>query len=311
MGLSVGSVWAWLHRGVVYQSTHTPFLAILIAALILLGVLWTDRRPTAKAARFMLALSIITSLLHAQFALLGWFTRYEAYLYAIGCTAVLSAAAVALTPDGQTSESRFNVGLAAGLTLLCLPTLPRPIVTSYRMLLGPRNIYQQQVQMARFVGQFYSGQAVALNDIGAVSWFSDAHVTDLWGLGNRSVFQMRLNNTYDAEARDRICRKEHADVAIIYPEWFAPIGGLPPQWEIAGTWTIPGNVAAGLPTVVFYSTRPQARARLDQSLADFESVRVDCSAPPCTSIRSSPWQKSRAMMRRGFCSGSRRRNDEY
>src|SRR6185436_5620763 len=58
------------------------------------------------------------------------------------------------------------------------------------------NIYEQQIQMGRFLARFYPGQGVAANDIGAICFLADLRVLDLWGLASRDVAEAKLTGTY-------------------------------------------------------------------------------------------------------------------
>ena len=49
------------------------------------------------------------------------------------------------------------------------------------------NIYEQQYQMAMFTKKYHDKNAVALNDIGAVGYYTKSNIVDLWGLANLDV----------------------------------------------------------------------------------------------------------------------------
>ena len=58
-------------------------------------------------------------------------------------------------------------------------------------------------------------------------------------------------------------------MAILYEEWFEPLGGLPRSWVKVGTWTIHDNVIAARPTVAFYATSEAGIAHVADTLRAF------------------------------------------
>jgi hypothetical protein len=165
-------------------------------------------------------------------------------------------------------------GTAAGASILArinVAELSVPLAVlagGYMTLNTPRattNIYHQQVQMARFVRQFYNQSTVVLNDIGAVSYFTDAHVVDLAGLATREVAQARLNGTFGPQIISDLTR--HADAVMIYTAWFPE--ELPAAWQIVGEWTIPENLICGDDTVTFLAPRANLVAALRANLRAF------------------------------------------
>ena len=74
-------------------------------------------------------------------------------------------------------------GYAVALFLLTLPITARGLGAFTTTVVASGNIYDQQYQMASFVREYYAGRGVVLNDIGAVTYLSDVHLTDLMGLG--------------------------------------------------------------------------------------------------------------------------------
>ncbi len=55
------------------------------------------------------------------------------------------------------------------------------------------NIYEQQVQSAKFLHQFYNTSKVVANDIGAISYYTNIHLLDIAGLGSVETIYFNEN----------------------------------------------------------------------------------------------------------------------
>ncbi|WP_299029373.1 hypothetical protein [uncultured Thermanaerothrix sp.] len=234
---------------------HAPQMGLLLLGL---GIsLWSGwrRERRLEGENTLLLIVAVATLIHLMLASVQGFARYQAYLVA--------SAIVVLTPPLMRLDLRrwFSTPWLAGLahSLVVALILAVPVLAgAYFTLAVPRasaNIYQQQYQIARFVGRFYPQGTVALNDIGAVAYFTNAHIIDLVGLATRDIAQARLGGTLDAPTIDWITRQAGADLAIVYDAWFP--GQLPSHWYKVGEWEIPDNLVCGDATVSFYALREQ------------------------------------------------------
>ncbi len=97
-------------------------------------------------------------------------------------------------------------------------------------LLAARNIYEQQVQVALFLREKYPGSSVALNDIGAVSYFADVRLFDLFGLGSNEVMQAKRGGYFHRDWIEQAGSRRRLDLAVVYDSWFTDFGGLPASW---------------------------------------------------------------------------------
>jgi hypothetical protein len=124
--------------------------------------------------------------------------------------------------------------------------------------------------MGLFVKKYYSSKVVALNDIGAVSYLADAKILDLWGLGSKEAACLRLKNSLDTDALSGLAAKDHAEIAIIYDDWFsnAGISFIPREWIKVGEWAIRDSVIWG-DTVSFYAIDNLYVETLARNLHDF------------------------------------------
>jgi len=197
--------------------------------------------------------------------------RYDAYLATLGIYALAVSVFAALRSTRLSDRARLRAALAATGALLLMPIGQHGLYTITVTHITVANIYQQQYQMGRFYRQYYQGEAVAANDIGAVDYLADIKLLDLWGLGTPEVAAARLSRTYDTATIRRLARAKGVKVAIAYRGWFTPFGGLPREWVMVGKWRIPVNLICAGDTVTFYAVDPAEAPILRRHLLDFSS----------------------------------------
>jgi hypothetical protein len=239
---------------------RTPHLLapVILAALALAA---RRRSPDSREGR-LLVLFLGTTLLHVQYAKTGWFYRYEAYLVALGIVAL----AAALGGLGAVRPRALPALLAGAALVACSVRGVRAYVETPGAV---GNIYEQQIQMGRFLARFYSGQGVAANDIGAVCYLADVRLLDLWGLASREVAEAKLSGRYTSPWIEELARRQGVRVAVIYERWLEAAGGVPPSWTRAGRWRVARNVVLGDRTVAFYAVDPAEAGALAEHLRAF------------------------------------------
>ena len=133
------------------------------------------------------------------------------------------------------------------------------------------NIYEQQYQMGRFVQEYYEGESLALNDIGAVTYLADTRLLDLWGLASKEVAKAKLDQAYGPGVIAGLADQHGVRIAIVYDLFFDETGGLPASWDKVGEWRIRNNRVCASDVVAFYAVEPDAKAKLIQNLRDFQA----------------------------------------
>jgi hypothetical protein len=133
------------------------------------------------------------------------------------------------------------------------------------------NIYEQQYQMAKFVKKYYNNSAIGLNDIGAVSYFTDAKTIDLWGLAYLPISQKIRKHDYTSEDIRTAAKENNIKIAIVYDSWFSTDDGslIPSEWIKTGTWQIKDNIIAGDDLVFFYAVNSFEAEMLVSNLKNF------------------------------------------
>ena len=241
----------------------TAFLAGLLFLLL------SAPLPAPKGRdRSVVALFLVTVLLHLQFARAGWFYRYEAWLVALALAALAVAASDRrwALPDPHP----LRLVAAAGLALFaCAPFAVRAYGALAQVPGAARNIFEQQAQMAEMLRRSFPGEAVAVNDIGVIGYYGGVRILDLWGLATMEVARHKLDRTYSTSIIAGLAKNRGVEVAALYDDWYDAYGGLPPDWEKMGKWTIRDNIVCGRDTVAFYAATPEGRERLVQALRAF------------------------------------------
>ena len=249
-----------------------PHLAFLVVAV--LGTVLLRRGDGASREHLVMALVFVAcTVLHLQFARVGWLYRYEAYLVVLGLVVVASLTAVVRWPSA--SQVRPRLVAAASVALLALvlafPLMRRGVNALRQTPQAAVNIFQQPYQAGLFLGEFYGGRRAAVNDIGAVGYLSDATMLDIWGLGTAEIAQLKRRGALTSDAIAAMADRLEVEIAIVYPGLLGEIGGVPAHWQLAGEWRVPDNVVLGASAVAFYAVKPGAHGALVANLAKFSN----------------------------------------
>jgi hypothetical protein len=246
---------------------------ILLLLLAAVSLVLADGGKAAPRRRWAGLILVGTTLLQAQFADFGGLYRYDAYLVLLGVLVCAQGLADLLSENLTWRWTRMNGAQRAfGLVLAGLVAAPFAL----RSFAGLRevpdaslSIYQQQYQMGLFFREYWQGEAIALNDIGAVSYLSDVKLIDLVGLGTEELAVMRLHRTLSPSTIASLAKERGIRVAILYPGWLNPTGGMPPDWEEVGQWKIPNRGIVASATVSIFAVDPSRRDELIRDLRAF------------------------------------------
>jgi hypothetical protein len=219
---------------------------------------------------FVLAFLFLVTVFQLSFASTGYLYRYEAYLFfsfMVIVPVLFYKYGRYVLDDLTTVISKI---IAAALSFfLFFPVVIRSITALDKADQGCINIYDQQYQMAKFTRQFYNQSNIALNDIGAIGYYSKANIVDLWGLANIEVTKSKKNHYWTPDFLDSLCKSKKVDLAIIYDSWFSD--SLTKRWNKAATWQIQDNVICGDSIISFYSLDILKKDSLQQQLKEYEA----------------------------------------
>jgi hypothetical protein len=257
-------------------ASERHLLVLVLAALALAAYVFYRARGAVVAAAVALRRSLVFLLLavlmlvfHVQFGGLGWFYRYDSYLVVLLLTLVLGVAAAQvplLSRANLAHPGRWALGLAA--LAMFAPVFRRAWEATAGTPFAARNVYEQQVQSARFLAAWFPTGEVAVNDIGAVAYYRSEPLVDMVGLADKAVADakgLRMDRPMSPEVF--LERTKGVKVAIIYDAWF--VGQLPADWVKVVTWGIEGNRSCAFPKVSVYATRADAVAEVTHAVVSF------------------------------------------
>jgi hypothetical protein len=252
-------------------------LNLMLGALFVYLFRYEKRRAPADPALLMLVAFVLITLVNVRLVSWPWagtFSRYEAYLIVLGLVAIPAALGEYL-PRTLARKHIPAYAITAALAMFVLyDVYDRYTFIAYEnpVVTATRDIYQQQYQMALFLAEYYDGETVAANDIGAINYFARIDNIDLWGLGTVEVARSRSQHLYGTAEIRRITAERGGKIAMLYEPWFDGFGGLPEEWELVGRWTLDRPpVILGHETVSFYAIDPEAADELARNLAAFAS----------------------------------------
>ncbi|MDA3863294.1 MAG: hypothetical protein PF689_05425 [Deltaproteobacteria bacterium] len=206
-------------------------------------------------------------LAHLQFAQTGWFYRYEAYLVLMGITAILFNREVFKINN----SFQENITTKFITIILLLTLMIRGGLSHKEIKTASHNIFSQQIQISLYLQNYYPFNKVALNDIGASSYFSDKEIYDLWGIGSFKITQALIRGKFNKEMIKNFLLLKKIPVLIVFKEWFLPFGGIPHPYRSFAKLEITNNIICGSSEVYFYSLNGSIGAKMKKSLLSFQS----------------------------------------
>lgn len=215
-----------------------------------------------KTYFFTTLVFLLSLIVHLAFGKVGWLFRYEAYLVAFGIINSL------LFFTQYFNMTKWNYLIIA----IILPAFNGLILYSpYQAIVGTKNIYEQQIQMARFLKETCNYCSIAANDIGAITYFTNIKLLDLIGLANNEVLELRKKGQFTNEKIYNLLAQNNVEIIIIYEHWFENISFE--NYTKIGEWKIKKNVVCGGETVSFFS-RNDVLANIYSKFKDFTTAKL-------------------------------------
>ena len=243
-----------------------PHIAILMSTTIgWLAICLINRCSLKSELVLELITCIVVTSVHLLFAKTGWFYRYEAYLmlfFIIVFTTRFSPKAL-FVKNSVYFKWTLIPFLVFGLMILMF----RGVRAYYRIPIATKNINDQQIQMAGFLSQSYGQSRVMANDIGAISYFNEIELIDIFGLADSEIAKLKYNRNYGMHDIERKAKEKSVELAIIYDDWFP--GMVPPAWTKVAEWKISNNYICGSDVVSFYSIDKSHAKSLRNNLIKF------------------------------------------
>lgn len=249
-----------------------PLLTILVF-LCIMAVIFGWRRY-----RFMFpcTVAVITTALHVTFADVGWFERYQAYLIGLCVYALFQVVAESPQPT-RFASSKHSSRLAVAIIVLAL-FAPAKISSTLRIPNGVTDTYGQRYQAARFLEANYRTESIAISELGYSALLHDGPITDLLGLGDYEVLQMRRSHgpIIPAEEWSRLIEQRGVRIVITYA--LVLWDQAPAEWIHVGDFVLDGPILTALDRKLqVWAVKPDDVTIIRDQLIDFSSTMPEGS----------------------------------
>lgn len=228
-----------------FLTEHDELFILVLLGLAGAIMQWRDRRafwrPQVLAPLFLALMILLHG--HYTFTTMFWEYRYAAYLTAFG----VFAAAVLLTDywndDLNTGPISGIVSFASLAALIWLVTDVSKGLSSAQEVWLATNTNAEHVNAAKFVRQYYPSATVVVNDIGAVTYYTDARVIDMFGLGDIEpvTIRRRQGGEYNVADVQSWIAPLHPSIAVLQVGWSFVVPRIPDQWVKVGDLELPSD----------------------------------------------------------------------
>lgn len=264
----------YLHFGSFYKNLFVNgslVVYLLLPLVIQFFVFWKQRDERYKS---MLALyAIVVMILHHFFAQVGWLYRYENYT--MMCGALVLWPLLEWTYRKFRSELEFRQTIyprlvtVLGIGLLVSPFFVQFAKATHLHYAAQGDIYYQHIINARFAEKelkaLLGESTIAINDIGAISYYADLPIVDIWGLGTYEVTQHKHDEPSDYIPE--LFAEREVRYALYYPFFQSFFEG----WYIAGEWDMGERHVAANRKVIFAAKSQEEAEELREILKGYES----------------------------------------
>jgi hypothetical protein len=232
---------------------------------------------------FLLIVISLLMICHSMFADLKGMFRYEAY--------ILAGFSMALIPKLKGLFENFrnfikNEKIITGIVLVNILLVIYKFSYAHKMLEnGGKNVYEQQMQSAKFLHTYYNESKVVANDIGAITYFTDIHLLDTAGLGSVETIVFNENKRVpDTEFQSFLTQytaNNKYDIAIIYDAWLH--NHIPQNWKKAAELKINNPISVARDKVSIYAVDQKNLQSLKENIRNFKwnkNVKVTIMVQP-------------------------------
>ncbi|BAP29142.1 uncharacterized protein CHSO_0105 [Chryseobacterium sp. StRB126] len=245
------------------------FFPLFLCAIFIYRDLRTKKVKEILKDNFLLIVFSLVMICHAMFADLKGLLRYEAYILTGFCMILIPKCKDLFFnfTDYIKKEKLVSLFIAANVFLMLYKCwAAHPIMSN-----GGKNIYEQQMQSAKFLHQFYNTSKVVANDIGAISYYTNIHLLDIAGLGSVETIHFNENKKgFDQNFGNflsKYCLNHQYDIAVVYEGWLQ--GYVPSYWKKAGTLKIEDKITVARLEVSIYSINTKNLEELKQNIKKF------------------------------------------
>lgn len=212
-----------------------------------------------------------TLVMHCLFGEIRSIFRYEAYLLIAFSMILIPRLRCFFVKPWSTFKTETITGVFIITNIILL--VYKCSFSHTLIVNGSANIYEQQIQSARFLNTYYNTSKVVANDIGAVTYFTEIRLLDFVGLGSMELVDFKITKkTFDDETEEFLTnytRNNGYQLAIAYEEWLD--GHTPENWEkVAALEVKSDNAVLGYKRLFIYSIDPKTRKTLIQNIKNFD-----------------------------------------
>lgn len=244
----------------------------LLMAIILIHRDYKNKKKIKEivSENFLILVLGLTLILQSMFGGFKGTFRYEAY--------ILTGFSMAIIPKLKSFFASFSlmpkkekmVGFIIVFTFLLM--IYKFGFAHLMITKSSANIYEQQIQSAKFLKKYYNTSKVVANDIGAICYFSDIHLMDIAGLGSVEMIPFNLNKKkFDDDFENYLtqyCAKNKYELAVVYEEWLG--GHVPKNWKKVAILKINNKMNVAIDHVTIYSIDPKIHGELKQNVKKFD-----------------------------------------
>jgi len=273
------SIWMIFKKGILmnvsfYKLFLFPFICI---ALYLFDNYKNKGLLAIVKNEVFIWLVVSVALMQSLFGLIK--IRYENYIMIMLYVVVISISGKYLKIPKKITLKQSRIQQLFFGSFVCFVAVGVYLVfySHFALRVASKNIQEQQLEMSRFLHDYYKGQKVIANDIGAISYFSEVDLLDIVGLGstdvthffvdNKGLEESEFNNKFHKFLED-YAKENQYKVAIIYPGWFP--NDPPKDWIAVASWTIFENRGTARDTVVLYAINKQEADKLLENIKHFQ-----------------------------------------
>lgn len=245
------------------------FFPVLLSVIFIVKDSKKNFQEIVKSNFLLIVISLLM-ICHSMFAELKGMFRYEAY--------ILTGFSMVLIPKLKDLFENFgnfikNEKIIAGIVLVNIFLLIYKFAYVHKMLEnGGGNVYEQQMQSARFLHKYYNESKVVANDIGAITYFTNIHLLDTAGLASVETIIFNENKRLpDAEFQHFLTQytiSNQYDIAIIYDAWLQNY--IPKNWEKAAELKINNPITVARDKVSIYAVDKNSLEKLKENIKHFK-----------------------------------------
>lgn len=278
-------LFSFMYGFVLYLINDGLVLMLIFTTLLLFLFKYNKGGGAWNRSMVMIIIYVPMTVLHLLFAQIGNFYRYEAYLVSLGLF-IISINSYEYVKNNISLKNSKRVRINSILIILLIilflsPLFPRSFRSLKNVSQATSNIYEQQYQMGLFLDEFYSGDTIVANDIGAITFLTRIRLIDMNGLGSIEAARAIMSGDWTTQRIVELAQTRQARIAVVYDYKFErdyrgnEIGGIPEQWIKVGQWRISNNIVCGSDTVSFYALDSSEAHPLTENLQAFSSRLPD------------------------------------